>query len=250
MNNFETHGIKHLSASSVNAYAEDAAYWCAKYLYGAKFPFSPAARAGVLTEEAVVNVLARGFTAEDAIKDAEKEYTKATIFGRDENTQKRGDAIRPMVELALEELVQYGEPEFEPDGGQKRVSIDCNLGDFKVPIIGYLDLYFPSHGLVVDLKTTSRMPTEMSDSHKRQQAIYKAANGNHDVKFLYVTPKKSQVFDCPDDYKETLAEIKTIVRRMNALLELPLGTIKDVIPVHTSFYWTDSINIRKEIYGI
>ena len=36
MNPFEKHGIKHLSASSLNMYAEQPAFWSLKYLLGFK----------------------------------------------------------------------------------------------------------------------------------------------------------------------------------------------------------------------
>lgn len=249
MNNFLTHNITHLSASSINMYAEDAAAYVAKYLLGAKFPFSPAARAGVLAEDAIVNVLARGWTVEAAIGEAENEFCKANIFNYDDKVQKRADMIAPIVETAVKELAQYGEPEFEEDGTQKKILVNADMGDYKMPILGFLDLYFPKHGLVVDIKTTSRMPAEMSDSHKRQQAIYKMANVNYDVKFFYLTGKKSQMFACDDDWKETLKNTKTIISRMNALLALPVETIKAVVPVHPSFYWTDAVDIREELYG-
>lgn len=250
MNNFTRHNIDHLSASSINAYAEDAAYWCAKYLYDQKFPLSAPARAGVLAEDAIVRVLARGYSVDDSVAMAETEFNKATVFEKTEKSEKRGDMIRPIVEAAVMELSKYGEPEFEADGSQKKVELLADMTDYKMPIIGYLDLVYPKHGLIIDIKTTSRMPSEMSDGHKRQQAIYKAANGNYDVKFFYLTGKKAQMFDCAEDYKETLGKMKTIIRRMNALLALPVETIKDIIPVHQSFYWTDSVGVREELYGI
>lgn len=248
-NNFTQHGIAHLSASSINMFADAADAWVSKYLLGAKFPFSPAAQAGVLAEEAIVNVLARGWNEEDAIENAKGEFIKANIFNLNEKVQKRADMIGPIVKMAVKELDQYGDPEFEEDGTQKKILVNADMGAYKMPIIGFLDLYYPQHGLVIDIKTTARMPSEMSDSHKRQQAIYKMSNANYDVRFFYLTGTKSQMFQCDDDWMDTLKSTKIIIGRMNALLSLPIETIKAVVPVHQSFYWIDAIDIRKELYG-
>jgi hypothetical protein len=249
-NNFTAHGINHLSASSINAFCDDPAYWVAKYLLKAKFTFSPAARAGVLVEKAVADVLAHGIDIEVAIKSAEAEFSKQTVFDKRESTVSRGDNIRPMVTLAVDNLRQYGKPEFAAQGEQKKVELLANMGDYKMPIIGYLDFEYPESGLVIDLKTTARMPSAMSASHQRQASIYRAAKGNHAIKFLYVTPKKAQFFDCDCSLKEQTDEIKAIINRMNDLLALDVETIKRVIPVIDSFYWSDDIALRRELYGI
>lgn len=248
-NNFAKHGISHLSASSINAFADDAAYWCAKYLFKTKFTFSAPARAGVITEKAVADILAHGVNMDDAINVAEAEFNKSTMFDKRESTLSRGATIRPMVELAVEALKQYGKPHFTAQGEQGKVEIVANMGDYKIPVIGYLDFEYPDSGLVIDLKTTLRMPSAMSVSHQRQASIYRAGRGNHGIKFLYVTPKKSQLFDCDCNLKEQMDEIKVIIQRMNDFLSLDADTIKKIVPVIDSFYWGEDIEVRKGLYG-
>jgi hypothetical protein len=249
MQGFLRHGIKHTSASSINMWADAPDAWIAKYLLNARFGFSPAARAGVLAEEAVVDVLSRGVSEEDATREAIEAFSRANIFDKSEKTEARGDAIPGMISNAISELKQYGEPEFE-DGKQKKIEINCNIEDWTIPIVGYLDLDYPKHGLTVDLKTTMRMPSEMSRSHKRQHGIYSVAKGgNYTVKFLYVTPKKAAWFE-PEDKKETLDEIKVILKRQNYFLNLgDVDVLKSSVPVLDSFYWADDLYLRKEIYG-
>jgi hypothetical protein len=250
MHGFLKHNIKHTSASSINMFAEAPDAWIAKYILGAKFAFSPAARAGVLAEDAVVNVLARGMSEEDATQRAIEEFARATIFDNSEKTGNRGDGIPGMIKNALDELKQYGEPEFDEGGKQKKVEINCRVDDWTIPVIGYLDLDYPQHGLTVDIKTTMRMPSKMSKSHLRQHGIYKASKGgNNAVKFLYVTPKKATWFE-PEDTSKTLVEIKGILRRQNNLLQIgDAETLKAIVPVLDSFYWADDLQQRREIYG-
>ncbi len=250
MNNFPRHGITHLSASSINAYAEDPAYWTAKYLLGAKFPFSAPARGGTIVEKAIVQTLT-GMDAVDAIDEAIEEFNKATIFDKSPNVMKWASGMRDMIEMGLKELEPYGVPEFDfLSGGQKKILIDCNMGEYKVPIIGFLDLMFDSCKTIIDIKTTQRMPTIMSTSHKRQAALYKMANPEYTVKFFYISPKKIQWFTI-DDVTEEKKQIKEIIKRMNNMLGVgDKDVIKELIPVTESYYWTGAENIRKELYNL
>lgn len=237
--------------------------WIAKYLCGKKFKFSHAARAGVLAEDAVVAVLSMGMSAEDAIKAAQKDYAKAIALGCSDADTKRGESIKGMIEMALAELAPYGEPEFnkEPiqiidnnlslEKKQKKISINCKGDGWELPVIGYLDFHYPQHGLVVDLKTTMRLPSEMSDEHTRQGAIYKQAMGNHTTKFLYVSGKGCKWHEIGETLP-VLQEIKSILNRQERFLRAgPLEFLKSIVPVNaSSYYWSDDSELRKELYGI
>lgn len=249
MNNFTKHGITHLSASSINAYAEDPAYWTAKYLLGAKFPFSAPARGGTIIEKAIVQVLT-GRDQADAIDEAIEEFNKATVFDKSPTVEKWANGMRDMIEAGIRELSPYGVPEFDfLSGGQKKILIDCNMGEYKVPIIGFLDLYYGPIKTVIDIKCTLKMPSEMSASHKRQAAIYKLSNPDFKIGFQYFTPKKSQMF-WVEDVAEQIVEIKGIIRRMNEMLGLgDKEKIKEIIPIVDSYYWQGAEQTRKELFG-
>lgn len=248
-NNFPTHGISHLSASSINAYAEDPAYWVSKYLLGAKFPFSAPARGGTIIEKAIVQTLT-GRDMVDAIDEAIAEYNKATIFDKTDAVTKWANAMRDMIEAGVKELTPYGVPTFELDGSQKKILIDCNMGEYKVPIIGFLDLQFDGCKTIVDIKCTFRINQEMSASHRRQAALYFLANPSYTVKFMYISPKKVQWFTI-DDVSEEITQIKEIIKRMNNMLGVGgADVIKELIPVTESFYWTGAEQIRKELYNL
>ena len=251
MNGFEKHGIKHLSNSSISLWESNPAQWVMSYLLKEKRPSSAAMWRGIAVEDGVV-VCLDGGSLSDAVAAALARFDKEITFA-DEKSEKERAAIAPMIELAVAELEQYGKPQFSIDGSQQKVSITCKGDGWKIPIIGYLDLVYPDHGLVVDLKTTMRMPSAMTQSHKRQRCIYqRCLGGNQQVKFLYVTPKKSGWLE-DGDVDAELATVKAHCNRLERFLSVSddpqyLASIIPVDPTH--FYWSDCIDQRKEIFGI
>lgn len=247
MNGFEKHGIKHLSPSSINLWTNAPDVWVAQYLFGKRGPMSAAAMRGICTEDAVVAVL-QGKNADGALDAALEKFDQTFPIG-DEKTTKERAMIQPCMELAVQELEHYGEPEF-PEEGQEKISITAKTDDYEIPVIGYLDLCFPKHGVVIDLKTTGRCPSVMSAEHQLQRAIYQKAKGNQIVKFLYVTPKKTNLLE-DGDPSEILRRTKTQITRMERFLRS--GNARDVasvIPVNpNTFYWNGAEEIREELYG-
>lgn len=247
MNGFDKHNIKHLSASSINLWTNAPDVWVAQYLFGMRGPMSAAAMRGICTEDAVVAVL-QGKNADGALDAALEKFDQTFPIG-DEKTTKERAMIQPCMELAVQELEQYGEPEF-PEDGQEKISITAKTDDYEIPVIGYLDLVFPKHGVVIDLKTTGRCPSVMSSEHQLQRAIYQKAKGNQIVKFLYVTPKKTNLLE-DGDSSEILRRTKIQITRMERFLRS--GNARDVasvIPVNpNTFYWNGAEDIREELYG-
>ena len=247
MSGFDKHGIKHLSPSSINLWTNAPDVWVAQYLFGKRGPMSAAAMRGICTEDAVVAVL-QGKNADGALDAALEKFDQTFPIGNEKTTKERA-MIQPCMELAIQELEQYGEPEF-PEEGQEKISITAKTDDYEIPVIGYLDLCFPKHGVVIDLKTTGRCPSVMSAEHQLQRAIYQKAKGNQIVKFLYVTPKKTNLLE-DGDPSEILRKTKTQITRMERFLRS--GNARDVasvIPVNpNTFYWNGAEDIREELYG-
>ncbi len=65
-----------------------------------------------------------------------------------------------------------------------------------VPVIGYLDFGFD--GIDIDLKSTTRMPSEARPDHVRQVSLYRAARNRRGA-LLYVTPKKFAQYEVGDE---------------------------------------------------
>ena len=249
MNGFEKHGIKHLSASSINLWTNAPDVWVAQYLFNKRSPLSAAAMRGICTEDAVVAVLTGDSQVAEAVKAAHDKFDKTFMVGNEKTTKER-NMIEPCMALAIDQLKEYGKPEF-PEEGQQKVSITAKTDDYEIPVIGYLDFVYPEHGVIVDLKTTGRMPSTMSPEHQLQRAIYQKARGNQAVKFLSVTPKKTSMLE-DGDPTELLNYAKKQISRLEKFLRA--GTkndIKEVIPVNpNSFYWNGFEDVRDELYGI
>lgn len=249
MNGFEKHGIKHLSASSINLWTNAPDVWVASYLFGKRTPMGAAAMRGICTEDAVVASLTGQSDCEAALSAALEKFDKTFPIG-DEKTTKERAMIEPCMNLALEALADYGKPEF-PEEGQEKISITAKTDDYEIPVIGFLDLVFPESGLVIDLKTTGRCPSTMSAEHQLQRAIYQKAKGNQAVKFLYVTPKKTALLE-DGDPNELLGRAKKQISRLEKFLRAgSRHDIAEVIPVNpNTFYWSGGEAIREELYGL
>lgn len=248
-NPFDAFKIDHLSASSINMWINAPDAWVAKYLLGVEFPFGAAAERGKAVESAVVAILS-GVPEDQAIADAEAGFDRWIPFA-DEKATKERDLIGPMTRVAVGELRGFGKPDF-PENGQHKVSITANLGDWSIPVIGFLDLVFPAHGLVVDLKTTTRVPSVMSAEHQLQRAIYAATQGNSAVRFLYVSDKKAAMLE-DGDPSPILATAKVQIARMGAFLSHcgDAETARQIVPVNpSSFYWNGAGRLLSEIYGL
>lgn len=253
MSGFEKHGLTHSSPSQINMWAEAPCAWAAKYLYGHNFAFGVAPLIGTLVERIVADALCGGLY-ENSLNMACDEFKHKTAIGASEKDRARIDDIDAMAYLALQELKKYGEPEFVnklTGREQQKIELVCNGADWKLPVVGYLDFVFPKHGLIIDLKTTLRCPSEISASHARQAAIYSKAKGNMTCKMLYVTPKKTALYGV-EDAGSVLADVKAILNRQEAFLRaLDKEQIKAVIPVNaSSFYWAQDAGMRKELYGV
>ena len=249
MNGFEKHGIKHLSASSINLWTNAPDVWVASYLFKKRTPMGAAAMRGICTEDAVANTLTGKLHKAGALDQALEKFD-SMFFMADEKITKERAMIEPCMELTLQELEHYGKPEF-PEDGQTKISITAKTDDFEIPVIGYLDFVFPDHGVVIDLKTTGRIPSKMSAEHQLQRAIYQKARGNQVVKFLYVSSKKTNMLE-DGDPTEILGLAKKQIARLEKFLRAGSAEdIREVIPVNpNSFYWNGAEDLREEMYGI
>lgn len=249
MDGFQKHGIDHLSASSINLWANAPDVWVMSYLFGKRTAMGPAPWRGICVEDAVVHTLMGGSESE-AIQMAHDKFDNRFLIG-DEATTKERAMIQPMVQQSVEELTEFGKPEFSDDKSkQEKISITAKGDGWSIPVIGFLDLVYPQRGVVIDLKTTGRVPSKMSAEHQLQRCIYAAAKGNMAVKFLYVSGKKSALLE-DGDVAETLALAKNQISRLEKFLQHCDKDVARSIVAHNpnSFYWRGAEDLRKEFYG-
>lgn len=251
MNGFEKHGLTHSSISQINKWIAAPDAWVSHYLFGNRGSGSSAMWRGIFVEEAVADVITGRLDAQAAICKAIENFDNKIILDDDGSADKERNNIPLMTFLAVDALRPYGKPDLPEGYDQHKVSMTAKGDDWSLDFIGFLDFRFPDHGLIVDLKTTMRMPSKMTIGHQRQRAFYSKASGNTAVKFLYVTPKKCE-FKEDGDPTELMAEIKAHLSRQEKFLSMgDKETLRDIVPVNPdSFYWRGDEAVRTALYGL
>lgn len=249
MNSFERFGIEHLSASHLNKAQANLAAWFVSYIEKYREPTNAAMARGNSIEQGLEAWLQDRDFAEPLVE-ATKEFNKRTAMGCTEESRQKELANFPgYIEQGQIALKDYG----EASGYQEKVSIE--LDGIPVPVIGYTDFTFDAEGKIPDLKTTMRMPSQISAPHIRQGAIYQAAKSNHAIEFMYVTPKKHAVYTLDADAaKHGLEECRQIATRLMAFMdkfETKEEMAAVIIPDYDSFYFNGS-GMRakaKDVFG-
>src|SRR5690606_39685132 len=154
-NAFERHGLDHLSASSINLFVAQPAMWAMQKLMGRKSMAGPAAHRGTAIEAGVEMGLFDPAAPVEACQEAAlARFNQLTALSADPAVEKERANIAPAVAIALAELRQYGVPAAADETRQHRIEVQ--LPGVPVPFIGWLDFWFPEHGIIVDLKTQAR----------------------------------------------------------------------------------------------
>jgi hypothetical protein len=224
--------IKHHSPSSLNLFCASPAMWVLEKVIGVRQSVGSPAHRGTAVEEGVtVGLLNPDAPLQACIDMAFKKYDTVSALSSDARRQDYRDTIPTMVEKALNELRPYGVPsktqgfvEWKPDG-------------LELPIVGYFDYEWADHGIIVDLKTTEKLPSQNKIPHARQVALY-AASDNMDGRLSYVTPKKVATYRV-ENIREHRNALHQIALSVEAMLSIgDANKIKRlVMPDLESFYW-------------
>lgn len=242
MHPFQKYRIDHLSASSLNLYAEEPAFWSLVYLHGHKDEAGPAAWRGSAVEAGVDSWLyKRDF--QEAIQAAYRRFENDALGDLSEDVDLERNLIAKMLERACAALQGRQEPT------ARQLKIEHWFDGIEVPLIGYVDYEFGEEG--IDLKTTRRMPTEMPPRHSRQLSLYQAAR-KKPYRALYVTDKKSDIKDIKDAdiHVKRLEWYAHSIRRLLSVFPDKYEASRIFAPNFESFYWKReaSKTLAKEIW--
>ena len=255
MSAFDTYGIKHLSASSINAYLTNQSLWVLERVLKKWSPPGPMAFRGSAVEDGVTHGLKDlEASIEECADVALSKFDEKSGLQLDEKAIAERGKIPGYVESALIELRPYGTPSHFQD------RIELSIDGLDIPIIGYTDYRYDQHGLIVDLKTTARLPSRLSEAHIRQGAIYATAMGNYGMRFCYSkhAPGKdgvsSRVYELDQPMIATaLSEIREIAARMERFLSIsdnPMELAALVVPDYGHFFWNEKNRIEaRAVFG-
>ena len=247
MNPFERHGITRLSPSTINHFVNEPAHWVMARLLNMRAPASAAAVRGTAVENGVhLGLIDPALPVEHCIAAAEAVFDREMALNPDDRRESERGNLPGYVTHALAELRGYG----VPSAAQGRVEIW--LDDVPVPVGGYTDWVFDDHGLIVDLKTTERLPSAISDTHGRQGAVYAKAHGNYGMRFAYTKPAAGKkdgravvVYELSaDDVRRHLQALRQIALRLGRFLSLssdPHELAGLLVPDFERFWWNHPI---------
>jgi hypothetical protein len=219
------------SPSALNLYAACPSMFVLERILGIKQPVGAIAHRGVAIEEGVTLGLLKPDESDKVCIDvALTRYDILTALSGDARREKLRADIPDMVVQARDELQPLGVPT-ETQGFIEH--FDPNL---KLPLVGYFDFAWRDKGLIVDLKTTDRMPGEVKVAHARQVSLY--TSDNHEGRLTYCTPKKVQTLRLENarQHKQALINIAIRVEQLLALSDDP-EFFKFIVPDLDSFYW-------------
>ena len=234
MNIFEYFGISWVSHSNLELFRNDPGMWALRYIHKISDPPGAAAMRGLAAEHGC-QIMHNGGEFDDPTEEALKEFNKRTALGVDGAArEKEAGHIPGMIEQYR--LLWNGDlPKL--DCYQRKIEIE--IPGIPVPAIGYTD--FELEDTIIDLKTTTRLPSTISPAHRRQGSIYQRASDNRKVDFIYVTPKKAARYTLEDSEQDWLEVCKTAERLKN-FLELCQSKevlTKVVVPNYDTFYWSN-----------
>lgn len=196
MNPFEKFGIKALSPSSLNLWRSQPGTWTRRYLGKIREDAGAAAWRGDAVEEGYRHILLK--QEWNAAYDAALSIFEQKCVGEISDTI---DAERDRIEPMMRQCIHWENPPLNAH----RIKVTYRMDGVPVPIEGWLDFAF--EGIDVDLKSTTRLPSEPRPEAVRQVSLYRAAR-NRRGGLLYVSEKKHSFFEIDD------AAMKTALRDM------------------------------------
>ena len=245
-NCFEHYGIKHLSPSSCNTYAASPAAFVIDKILKRKSEVGPAAHRGTAVESGVVLGLTTDADDNSCTSWADEEFWRLTAMSNDPRREKERAAVGEMVKVGLKELRPYGRPT------STQGKIEYRVEGLAVPLLGYCDVEWENHKILIDLKTTHALPSQIKINHARQVALYAAARGGDvDPRLCYITPKKCATYRLENvgDHVRALENIALAIQRFLSITKDPMELASIVVPDLESFYFNDP-DMRQAAYEV
>lgn len=238
-NPFEHHGIDHLSASQINLFCASPALWVMEKILKKRSRVGCAAHRGNSAEAGIIaGLLNPDKPVEECQEEANAQYRRLAALSSDPNKEKEGNAVPLIVAQGVQELRPYGVP------SSVQGKIEHQFDDLSIPVVGYYDVAWDNHGILLDIKTQLRLSSQIKTGHARQVALYKAAlSDNLDTRISYITDKKAATYSL-ENYKEHVAALHRIALTMQRFVSLSrdgqeLAGL--VVPDTDTFYFNDPV---------
>ena len=228
---FRTHGIHHLSPSSINTYINDPPMWVLRYLFKVKSPGGAAAVRGNALEFALEKKFSEGKMDYSSLEAKFMTLCAESMIALDtKSAQKEMKALNSFGEV-IDKSFDYDNLETYQE------KVEVKVEDLPVPILGYIDFRFKDR--IVDLKTTTRMPSEPTEAQKRQMALYSMAYPNNEIDLFFASPKDYKKFTLNNltAYKKQLEKVAYTIQRFLSISSDKYELASLVYPNFDSWTW-------------
>jgi len=244
-NPFKVHGINYLSPSSINTYISDMPMWVARYLFNIKSAGGAGAMRGIAQEFVLAEKYEKGSFDFNLLEMKFMSLcTESMIDLGDTKTEKERLQLKNYGAV-IDENFKYKNLE------QYQEKVEVPFDDMPVPIMGYIDFRFKDK--IVDLKTTTRMPSQPTEAQKRQMALYSMAYPNNSVDLFFATPKEHKKFTLKNltSYKKQLKKVAYSIQKFLSISDDKHELASFVYPNLDSWMWNSKMKEEaKKIWSV
>ena len=243
-NPFKAHGINYLSPSSINTYINDTSLWVARYLFKIKSSSGASAVRGIATEFVLADKYEKGVFDYNLLD--VKFMSLCAESGID-----LGDIKTAKEKKLLKDFGSVIDKNFDYknlEAYQEKVEVP--IDDMPVPIMGYIDFRFKDK--IVDLKTSTRMPTRPTEAQKRQMALYSMAYPNSSVDLFFATPKEHKKFTLKNLtlYKKQLRKVALSIQKFLSISDDKHELASLMYPNLDSWLWSGMKEEANKIWSV
>ena len=241
---FKAHGINYLSPSSINTYINDQSLWVARYLFKIKSSTGASAVRGIATEFVLADKYEKGVFDYNLLDVKFMSLcAESGIDLGDIKTAKEKNLLKGFGSV-IDENFDYENLE----AYQEKVEVP--IDDMPVPIMGYIDFRFKDK--IVDLKTSTRMPTRPTEAQKRQMALYSMAYPNSSVDLFFATPKEHKKFTLKNLtlYKKQLRKVALSIQRFLSISDDKHELASLMYPNLDSWLWSGMKEEANKIWSV
>ena len=243
-NPFKAHGINYLSPSSINTYINDMSLWVARYLFKIKSSSGASAVRGIATEFVLADKYEKGVFDYNLLDVKFMSLcAESGIDLGDIKTAKEKKLLKDFGTI-IDENFDYKDLEAYQE------KVEVQIEDMPVPIIGYIDFRFK--GKIVDLKTSTRMPTKPTEAQKRQMALYSMAYPDSSVDLFFATPKEHKRFTLKNLtlYKKQLRKVALSIQKFLSISDDKHELASLMYPNLDSWLWSGMKEEANKIWSV
>ena len=241
---FKAHGINYLSPSSINTYINDTSLWVARYLFKIKSSSGASAVRGIATEFVLADKYEKGVFDYNLLDVKFMSLcAESGIDLGDIKTAKEKNLLKGFGSV-IDENFDYENLE----AYQEKVEVP--IDDMPVPIMGYIDFRFKDK--IVDLKTSTRMPSRPTEAQKRQMALYSMAYPNSSVDLFFATPKEHKKFTLKNLtlYKKQLRKVALSIQKFLSISDDKHELASLMYPNLDSWLWSGMKEEANKIWSV